>query len=58
LLTAAAFGALGVIFQSFQLVSQQTAFENVELRLALAGIAQSKRTEIGRAVLASVGLER
>lgn len=47
---------IGVIFQSFQLIPQRTAFQNVELPLILSGISRPTRREIAEAWLAKVGL--
>ncbi len=49
---------IGVIFQSFQLISQRTAFENVELPLILAAVPRAKRSDTVREALAAVGLEK
>ncbi len=48
---------IGIVFQSFQLIPQRTAFENVELPLLLAGMRQSQRRVRVREALARVGLE-
>jgi putative ABC transport system ATP-binding protein len=47
---------LGFIFQSFGLLPALTAQENVELPLALAGVAAGRRTEAARGMLDTVGL--
>ena len=47
---------LGFIFQSFGLLPALTARENVELPLALAGVAAGQRTAAARAMLGAVGL--
>ena len=47
---------LGFIFQSFGLLPALTARENVELPLALAGVAAGRRTAAARAMLDAVGL--
>ena len=49
---------IGVVFQSFQLVQQRTAYQNIELPLILAGVAPRKRREKVRDLLKSVGLEK
>lgn len=48
---------IGFIFQSFYLLSRQTALQNVELPLIYAGIPAKKRKEIAREMLTRVGLE-
>lgn len=50
--------SIGVIFQSFQLITQRTAYENVELPLVLAAKAPALRSEIVKASLTAVGLEK
>ncbi|MBR2561341.1 MAG: ABC transporter ATP-binding protein [Eubacterium sp.] len=47
---------IGFIFQSFQLLSYQTALGNVELPLTYAGIPKVQRREIAMAALEKVGL--
>jgi len=47
---------VGFVFQSFNLLSRQTALFNVELPLRYAGIVE-KRGEIAKAALEAVGLE-
>lgn len=47
---------IGFIFQSFQLLSRQTAAQNVELPLIYGGVAPSKRKEIALTMLERVGL--
>ncbi len=47
---------IGVILQSFQLIPQRNAFQNVELPLLLSGISRPARREIAEAWLAKVGL--
>ena len=49
---------IGVVFQSFQLVQQRTAYQNIELPLILAGVAPRRRREKVRDLLKSVGLEK
>ncbi|WGS18295.1 MULTISPECIES: ABC transporter ATP-binding protein [unclassified Bradyrhizobium] len=48
--------AIGFLFQSFLLLPQSTAVENVEMPLAYAGVSRSERQRRARAALASVGL--
>ena len=40
---------IGFVFQNFQLLSRQTALENVELPLTYAGVAKKERTGTGTA---------
>ncbi len=47
---------IGVIFQSFQLISYLTVLENIKLPLAITGIKAKKQDEMARAVLEKVGL--
>ena len=47
---------IGVIFQSFQLIAQRSALQNVELPLILAGISRRERRKIARECLEKVGL--
>ncbi|MCB1084159.1 MAG: ABC transporter ATP-binding protein, partial [Simkania sp.] len=47
---------IGMIFQSFNLVSHQTAFQNVELPLVFQGIPKGERQELVRKSLENVGL--
>lgn len=47
---------IGIIFQSFNLISTMTAFENVTLALMFAGVPRSEREQHGRQLLESVGL--
>ena len=49
---------IGVVFQSFQLVQQRTAYQNIELPLILAGVPPRERREKVRDLLKSVGLEK
>lgn len=49
---------IGVVFQSFQLIQQRTAYQNIELPLILAGVPPRKRREKVRDLLKSVGLEK
>ena len=50
--------SIGVIFQSFQLIPQRTALQNIELPLILAGVNRSERLELARSWLQRVGLEQ
>lgn len=47
---------IGVIFQSFQLVPQRTALQNVELPLILSGVDRIQRQTIAKDWLSKVGL--
>lgn len=47
---------IGFLFQSFLLLPQSTAVENVEMPLAYAGVPRAERQRLARAALASVGL--
>ena len=47
---------VGVVFQSFQLLPNQTAQKNVELPLILAGMAKQGRQEVAEGWLKRVGL--
>lgn len=47
---------IGVIFQSFQLVPQRTALQNVELPLILSGVDRIPRQTIAKDWLSKVGL--
>jgi putative ABC transport system ATP-binding protein len=47
---------VGVIFQSFNLISTMTATENVALAMMFAGVRRSDRDRQARALLESVGL--
>ena len=47
---------LGFIFQSFQLLSYQTALGNVELPLLYAGMPRNERRDLAREALGKVGL--
>ena len=49
---------IGVVFQSFQLIQQRTAYQNIELPLILAGVPSRERREKVRDLLKSVGLEK
>jgi putative ABC transport system ATP-binding protein len=47
---------IGFLFQSFLLLPQSTALENVEMPLAYAGVSRSERRRRAREALAKVGL--
>ena len=47
---------VGFVFQSFNLLSRQTALTNVELPLRYAGLVDGRRRERAKAALESVGL--
>lgn len=47
---------IGFVFQNFQLLSRQTALENVELPLTYAGIPRKERRERAVSALERVGL--
>lgn len=47
---------IGFIFQNFNLLSKQTAIENVELPLLYQGVRQQERRKIARECLDKVGL--
>jgi ABC-type lipoprotein export system ATPase subunit len=49
--------ALGMVFQSFNLIPSMTALENVALPLFFAGKSESSRTEKSLRLLKAVGLE-
>ena len=48
---------IGVVFQSFQLIQQRTAYQNIELPLILAGVPSRQRREKVCDLLKSVGME-
>lgn len=48
---------IGFIFQSFNLLPKQTAYENVELPLIYRGLSGGERKEIVMSALRKVGLE-
>ena len=48
---------IGFVFQGFNLLSRTAAIENVELPLIYAGTSTSRRKELARKALSSVGLE-
>ncbi|MHB1426861.1 MAG: ABC transporter ATP-binding protein [Gemmataceae bacterium] len=47
---------VGMIFQSFNLISNRTALQNVELPLVLAGVPPARRRRMAVAALEAVGL--
>ena len=47
---------VGMVFQSFNLIATMSAWENVALALAFAGIIRSERRRRAEALLAQVGL--
>lgn len=49
---------IGFIFQGFNLISNLTALENVELPLIYRGIGRTKRHELAKDALIRVGLEK
>ncbi len=49
---------IGVVFQSFQLIPQRTAFQNIELPLILAGVPVLLRRKKVRELLKRIGLEK
>lgn len=48
--------SIGFVFQSFHLLSRQSALANVELPLVYAGVKKREREEIAKAALARVSL--
>lgn len=48
---------IGIIFQSFQLISYLTVLENIKLPMAITGTRAGKQDEMARSVLAKVGLD-
>lgn len=48
---------IGFIFQGFNLISNLTALENVELPLVYRGVSKKERTNLAREALRKVGLE-
>lgn len=48
---------MGFVFQSFNLLSRLTVYDNVEIPLLYSGIAPRKRAELIERAVASVGLE-
>ena len=49
---------VGFVFQSYNLISHQTALSNVELALTLSGISKSERRKRAMKALIDVGLEK
>ena len=49
--------SVGVVFQSFQLIAQRTAAQNVELPLIISGTATRERKRLVEVALAKVGLD-
>jgi putative ABC transport system ATP-binding protein len=49
---------IGFVFQFFNLISNLTALQNVELPMVFMGIPQSKRRERAKELLKAVGLEK
>jgi predicted ABC-type transport system involved in lysophospholipase L1 biosynthesis ATPase subunit len=49
-------GAVGMIFQSFNLIHSRTALENVELPMVFAGVPRRQRRAEARQALTAVGL--
>ena len=49
---------IGFIFQGFNLISNMTALENVELPLIYRGVPKKEREELSRTALKKVGLEK
>lgn len=47
---------VGMVFQSFNLISSMTVLENVELPLRFAEVEREKRSELARTALQKVGL--
>ncbi|ACB85951.1 ABC transporter ATP-binding protein [Natranaerobius thermophilus] len=47
---------LGFVFQSYQLISSMTVFENVQMPLMVKGISPGRRTELVFEMLEKVGL--
>lgn len=48
---------IGIIFQSFQLISYLTVIENVKLPMAITGIDANQKKEMAMSVLENVGLD-
>jgi putative ABC transport system ATP-binding protein len=48
---------IGIIFQSFQLISYLTVLENVILPMAITGLKRKKKEQMAMDVLAKVGLD-
>lgn len=49
---------IGFVFQTFNLLARATALHNVELPLIYAGIPAAKRTEMAKAAMRAVDLEK
>ena len=49
--------SIGVIFQTFQLIPQRTAAQNIELPLIIAGVSPAQRKQAVKQALAEVGLQ-
>lgn len=49
---------VGFVFQSYNLISHQTALQNVELALTLSGVGKVERRKKAKQVLKKVGLEK
>ena len=49
--------SIGVIFQSFQLIPQRTAAQNIELPLIIAGVSSAERKRSVQRAITEVGLE-
>ena len=47
---------IGIIFQSFQLITYLTVLENIKMPMAITGITAKKQDEMARLVLEKVGL--
>ena len=47
---------IGIIFQSFQLISYLTVLENIKMPMAITGITAKKQDEMARSVLEKVGM--
>ncbi len=50
--------SVGMIFQSFNLISSRNALENVELALTFGGLPRGKRRKKATGLLSAVGLEQ
>ncbi|HMF33914.1 MAG TPA: ABC transporter ATP-binding protein [Candidatus Lokiarchaeia archaeon] len=49
---------IGFVFQSFNLISRLTAFQNVEIPLIIQGVPKKRRQEIAMNALVQVGLKK
>jgi putative ABC transport system ATP-binding protein len=47
---------IGIIFQSFQLITYLTVLENIKMPMAITGITAKKQDEMARSVLEKVGM--